>query len=72
MKKRNGNPICPFDKIECTPNLTGFAEMDGYLNCNDCPRYCNGVRATGGMPNLEILCNSLKRLTNKIKNRINN
>lgn len=53
------NPICPFDKQECAP------DMDGYLDCSKCPRYCNGVRATGAMPGLEWIYNSIKKLFRK-------
>lgn len=32
------NPICPFDRKECSPNIHGFMEMDGYLDCTGCNR----------------------------------
>jgi len=59
---KQSNPICPHDKQECKPNFTGFMKMDGYLDCSNCPRYCNGVRATGGMPGLAMICNCFKKL----------
>jgi len=62
---KSHNPICPFDKLDCKPNINGVVDMDGYLDCSNCPRYCNGVRATGGMPNLEAFCNWVKSLKKK-------
>jgi len=57
---KTNNPICPFDKSNCEPNVTGFAEMDGCLDCSNCPRYCNGVRETGGFPLLDEIFSKLK------------
>lgn len=54
--KKSTNPICPADLIECTP------DMDGCLDCSKCPRYCNGVRATGAMSGLEWIYNWIKKL----------
>jgi len=67
MKNKNHAPICFVDKMECKPNLTGFMEMDGYLDCHNCPRFHNGVRETGGMPGLEWVVESIKKLFAKIK-----
>jgi len=61
----NNNPICPFDKKDCTPDITGYLEMDGYLDCSGCPRYCNGVRETGGMPTVETALESIKNMLKK-------
>jgi len=36
--------------------------MDGYLDCSNCPRHGNGVRATGEMLCLEIIYNSFRKL----------
>lgn len=66
---RGNNPICPFDLMDCSPNLMGFSEMDGYLNCSDCPRYCNGVRATGAMPNLEAAVKAVKNVSKLLTNK---
>ena len=65
---KNGNPICPFDKKECTPNNLGFMALDGYLDCHHCERCHNSdkdnndVRATGGMPFLGYLFTKIKSL----------
>jgi len=52
------NPKCLHDKSDCEPKI----DLDGYLDCRDCPRYCNGVRETGGMPILEMVFNKLKQI----------
>lgn len=42
---KNGNPICPYSREDCV-----HQDMDGYTDCTHCQHYCNGVKATGGMP----------------------
>ena len=61
MKTTNNNPVCPYDKKEC------FPDMDYYIDCKHCPRYCNGVRETGGMPGAEEIYNLLKKLFKRWK-----
>lgn len=62
------NPTCPFDRKECSPNHQGFAEMDGYLNCNECSRYHNGVRETGALKNLEVIVLGWKSIVKQLNN----
>ena len=53
---KTNSPICPFDRMQCTP------DMDGYIQCKECERYCNGVRETGGMPGLEMIWRWIKKM----------
>lgn len=47
--KDSNSPICPYDLMECT----AFDSLECKADCATCPRYGNGVRATGAMPMLE-------------------
>lgn len=60
MKKsiKSYNPICPNDLQECNH----FGEE--YWGCQKCDRQHNGVRPTGGMPNLEKFVNWIKQSYN--------
>lgn len=55
---KTNNPICPFDKRECAPDI------DGYIRCKECERYCNSVRETGGMSGLEMIWKLIKKIRN--------
>jgi len=52
----NGNPICPMDSKVCDSQ-----DMDCYTDCSNCPRWCNGVRETGGMPLLNEIYQYFKK-----------
>jgi len=61
MKTNSGNPICPHDLQDCN-----HFDIDGHLDCKACPRYADGVRATGAMPGAELTYNFFKGLWYKI------
>lgn len=62
------NPTCPFDRKECSPNNQGFAEMDGYLDCNECSRYHNGVKETGALRDIEVIVSTWKAIVARLNN----
>jgi len=55
---KNKNPICIYDKKECT----NFDSMLCHAECEMCTRYGNGVRATGEMPALRQFYHTFKSL----------
>lgn len=55
---------CPYNNINC-PFIDATTMTISKLCDEDCKYYHNGVKQTGGMPELEKLVNFIKSLFNK-------
>jgi hypothetical protein len=64
---KSHNPICPFDLQEC--DIHQELTLSGCHNCHSCDRGNNGVRATGGMPNLEAAVKTTKKVVIAVTGR---
>ena len=56
---------CPYNEHSCMYVNTCGMSVD--KSCQECDHYHNGVRATGGMPGLELIVNKIKRIWQHLK-----
>lgn len=60
---KTNNPICPYDLEFC--DFHEDISESGCMNCHNCDRSNNNVRATGNMPGLEGIINWILKLFKK-------
>lgn len=64
MKNRITIPFkCPYNEFSCEYVNTSNATLD--QNCNTCPHFHNGIKATGGMPVLNSIYKAIKKKFNE-------